>query len=561
MRKAIVKTGMVVALLIALLVPVGRMLSSGQEASRDAEHMVAPMLELLAMSPTVKAVAPVEPPMEMEALWEIEDTRTQSETPLLLGMRNGAQELGYDKESRTFYCTIGMNTQGEWQGLDLFAQPAMEGENVRVAWIDDYSYDYPEDSVRDGWRYELLAYTDTAYEYIGLVFTGLPIVTIHVQDGTEIGDEYVPGRAAISSAEHEAIDTGMWIHTRGGNYTFDIDKKSFRLEFHTIGENGKDKKLDLGVLGMPEDTDWLLLANNKDPSGINNHLCWELWSDMNREKPALGMLESRLVEVFVGDEYVGLYQIMQRYRLEDEIVRMGGNPQASYVFRLITDFNIVSRPTTKIGTQTIELRHAPKGVSAKKAFEKAEVYTALNQISGEISDEEFVALVEKHIDIEALMNYYVFSQLVDLNNDNIINNLYIWAIPENGEYRYRISPWDLDSGLPVGDPQEDPRLIELNLMMYLPRHILDLDIGNSREIFWDIWNRTVKTFMTEEKIYEWLDGWEMFMNDCGAHYRETERWRGGGYELSLQDIAANLIMGIGKMEEDMAWMWPIEAQE
>ena len=34
-----------------------------------------------------------------------------------------------------------------------------------------------------------------------------------------------------------------------------------------------------------------------------------------------------------------------------------------------------------------------------------------------------------------------------------------------------------------------------------------------------------------------------------------------GYELTLQDIAANLITGIGKMEEDMAWMWPLEAQE
>ena len=51
--------------------------------------------------------------MELEDAWAIEDTRMESETPLLAGMRNGDNELGYDEESRTFYCTIGMEDDVE----------------------------------------------------------------------------------------------------------------------------------------------------------------------------------------------------------------------------------------------------------------------------------------------------------------------------------------------------------------------------------------------------------------------------------------------------------------
>ena len=166
MRKRLIGAALMVAVLVALLVPLVQLLSGGQSAidANDAEHMIKPMLAMLSQSPQQKAHTAVEPVMELEETWEIEDTREESwENPLVIGMRNGESELGFDAASNTFYCTVGMEDTGDWPELELFAQSAQGVEKLRVAWVDDYTYDYRSDAVRDGYRYELMAYTDTQY--------------------------------------------------------------------------------------------------------------------------------------------------------------------------------------------------------------------------------------------------------------------------------------------------------------------------------------------------------------------------------------------------------------
>ena len=73
-------------------------------------------------------------------------------------MYNGESALGYDAGSDTFYCTLGMENGENWPELALSVQDA---PGVTVCWIDDYAYDFCADAIREGYRYELLAYTDT----------------------------------------------------------------------------------------------------------------------------------------------------------------------------------------------------------------------------------------------------------------------------------------------------------------------------------------------------------------------------------------------------------------
>jgi len=192
-RRNVLATGLVVLLLVLFLAPAAVLMKPESEAFSDAEHLIEPMLRLMEDAPARAANIPVEAMIDIEAAWEIEDTREEAWEPLAVGMRNGNDELGFDAQSNTFYCTLGMELGDSWPQIDLFAKAAGGDESLRIAWIDDYSYDFPADSIRDGWRYELLAYTDTAYQYIGLVFTGLPIVNLAVEEGTEIAEAYVPG--------------------------------------------------------------------------------------------------------------------------------------------------------------------------------------------------------------------------------------------------------------------------------------------------------------------------------------------------------------------------------
>ena len=189
--------------------------------------------------------------IDIEDAWAIEDERQEAQAPLVRSMFNGDSALGYDAGSDTFYCTLGVEHEDDWPELALSVEDA---PGVTVVWIDDYAYDFCADAVREGYRYELLAYTDTEYAYFGVVFTGLPIITWHTYDETEpIGDEYIQGRASVSSAQHEAVNSAAQIHLRGGSFPLPMDKPSYRLEFHELSRKGRDRSSDHAVLGMEPD--------------------------------------------------------------------------------------------------------------------------------------------------------------------------------------------------------------------------------------------------------------------------------------------------------------------
>ncbi|MBQ7052578.1 MAG: CotH kinase family protein [Clostridia bacterium] len=556
-RRNVLVTGLVVLLLVLFLAPAAVFMKPESEAFSDAEHLIEPMLRLMAAAPASAANIPVEPMIDIEAAWAIEDTREEAWEPLVAGMRNGSDELGFDAESITFYCTLGMELGDSWPQIDLFAEAAGGDENLRVAWIDDYSYDFPADSIRDGWRYELLAYTDTQYQYIGLVFTGLPIVRLAVEAGTEIAQEYVPAYLSLSAAGYEPVHSGVWVHTRGGGYDKGLDKHSYRVEFHEQ-TGGQDKKRSVGLLGMEPDTDWLLISNASDETGMRNHLSWELWNRWNPDGDAPVLLESRMVEVFVGDEYKGLYQIMQRIREEEEMIRLGGNPDTDYLYRIIREMGIDSRPVQMRDLRFYELRLKPEGVSQKRQFDRIENYVLLNQVDPALDEETFSALAQACVDIPALMNYYAFSQAADLGYENVDNNVYIWAIRgEDGAYRYHLSPWDMDNALPNGQgtPEEQAGL---NLMMRMPYQILNLDVMGSRDIYYAIWAEKRADILTDDALYQWFDAWETYINDSGAYLRETETWWGGARELNLQGICANMIDSMHNMDRQMRELWPVE---
>lgn len=556
-RRSLLAAAILLALLTLLMAPLARMMTEGRDESsaKDAEHMIKPMLELLKQSPQTTANTPVEPMMEIEDVWAIEDTREESGgNALVTGMRSGDNELGFDAESNTFYCTLGMGEGDDWPELSLFAKPAEGKENLRVAWIDDYTYDWRSEAIAEGYRYELLVYTDTEYAYFGLVFTGLPVVTLHVDGGREaIGDEYVPARMSVSSAEYDAVSSGIWIHLRGGGYDKGNDKYSYRVEFHEQS-SGRDKKAEVSLLGMEADTDWLLISNNSDETGgMRNHLCWELWNMWNPDGNALMLLGSRMVEVFVDDEYRGMYQLMQRVDPEKEIERLGGDSRTDYTYRIIRNIGIEERPVHFGGGRWYELRHKPQSTGEEQQFDKILNYIEMNTW---VNEETLRELVGEWIDMPALMNYFAFMQAADLGYENVDNNLYIYALRQSdGRYHYYLAPWDMDNGLPGGQgtPEE---AAGMNLMMRMPYRILNLNLQDSRRIYYEIWNEKRATILSDDALYQWFEYWESYINRSGAYARESEKWWGGASTLSLQLFSNNMISSMSVLDRQMYDLWP-----
>lgn len=559
MKRRMAGAGAVVMLLVLALMPLSTLMELGAESGKTAEEVYEPLLQIHNQIISEKAQdgVPVGDLIELEDAWAIEDTREESTEPLVTAMLNGSDVLGFDKADNTFYCTLGMETGDEWPEIELKARNVPDGLEIRM--VDDYTYDWCSDAIREGYRYEMLAYTDTQYDYFGIVFTGLPIVSVCVEDIDALGDEYIPARAVISSANHEAVDHTAMIHLRGGGFHKKIDKKSYRLEFHGIDSKGKDKKKKIGLLGMEADTDWLLIGNASDATCVRNQMAWDLWNRWNPNGDVHGLLSGELVEVFVNHEYKGLYQLMQRYDVEKELLRMDENPETDYVYRIVGSYRSeLKRPLANYmqrASQCFELRHKPDHVSVEEAFEISDDYIKMNEA---IPDEEFKMLAESLMDIEAIVSYYLFHQVMNLSTDNVFNNLYVWVThDQNGNRKIQISPWDMDAAFTTlsWDVAQNEQVY---LMMPIPRRILDMNLKNSRETLWRIWNEKRSTILTDDAIYEWFTNMEEYVNQSGASLRNSLRWYGEAQELDMGEMMSVETLHMSTIEHHMLGLWPLE---
>jgi hypothetical protein len=132
------------------------------------------------------------------------------------------------------------------------------------------------------------------------------------------------------------------VKTRGSS-TLDRPKKGYRIELR----NQMDEDLDVGLLGMPADSDWILYGPyNFDQAMIRNALVYELSNQMGHYA-----VRTRFVEAFVKSDdqtlsmadYMGLFVMMEKIGLGKERVAIkrppsdasdGGDLSGGYIFKI-----------------------------------------------------------------------------------------------------------------------------------------------------------------------------------------------------------------------------------
>ena len=562
MRFRLLSTLLLILLIVGILAFPASHLDGMQRASHqnDPSCSIEPMFILMEKGPQ-NSVIPINPLLDIQNCWALEDQRTYSESPLVCAMRNGDSVLGFDSASNTFYCTLGMNTQETWPQLSLYAEPAVS-DPVEIAWVDDYTYDTCADAIREGYRYEMIAYTDHFYTYFGIVFTGLPIVTVHTQEDAHFSENYIPARICISSAEHEAVVSASQIHLRGGGQLSSPVKKAYRFELHDLTGNTDQKRYEK-LLGMNVDSDWLLIGSPGDSTAVRNSLCFDLWRRWNEGFHAANMLQDQLVEVFVQDEYMGLYQLLQRVQPEKELIRLGGNPLTDSAVRLVVGDNAGEKPTLNVkdsANMWAEYRYDAEN-QPMRAFSLFMDFAQLSLREGKsleggsyLNNDAFCELVQQRLSVPSIMNYFLFSQVCGFTPDNAYNNLYIWILKQNDGYVYHISPWDMDVSLPV----DQKSATSMELSFYLPVRMLNLDAAGSRSEIHRIWQEKQAVLLSSQGLYDWIIGMEDRINASGAYLRESEKYHSDAVPLSLSEMLYYTETRIDAIERALQSEWPVQ---
>ncbi|MDX1638174.1 MAG: CotH kinase family protein [Balneolaceae bacterium] len=136
----------------------------------------------------------------------------------------------------------------------------------------------------------------------------LPQLMISLDGETIVNEPKVPARLKILERGEVQQEVHIGIEYRGSTSQQLFDKKSYGVE--TWDASGED--LDIGLLGFPEEEDWVLYGPYSDITLIRNVFVYRLAAGMGHYAP-----RTTFVELHIDGEFLWLYVFMEKIKQDD----------------------------------------------------------------------------------------------------------------------------------------------------------------------------------------------------------------------------------------------------
>ncbi len=248
------------------------------------------------------------------------------------------------------------------------------------------------------------------------VLPALARISIMVDDEAE-PDEFPYQREWMHASikvftDNDSIYEGRaGIHVRG-NTSRDFDKKSYALETW----DANDEDLDVGLLGLPAEEDWVLQGPFSDKSLIRNHLIYTLSRDIGRYAA-----RTRFVELEINSEYRGVYVLMEKIKRDD--TRMA----------LPSGAVLLKRDWVEGGNRFIQTTSCKDDLKVEWPDVVDDIVARLDAVEAELLGGSFGSIdlnsfVDHMLIVELGRNVdgYVLSTWITLSEDNILGMGPVW---------------------------------------------------------------------------------------------------------------------------------------
>ena len=143
--------------------------------------------------------------------------------------------------------------------------------------------------------------------------SNLPVVIIQTQQAINADEKVMGTMKIINNGEGQTnhvtdtpndYDGHVGIKLRGES-SLNFNQKKYTIE--TWDALGNDTTVSL--LGMPEESDWVLLAPYNDVSMVRDVFAYYMWTEMGHWGP-----RTQMCEVMVNGEYMGVYAFCERIK-------------------------------------------------------------------------------------------------------------------------------------------------------------------------------------------------------------------------------------------------------
>ncbi len=329
------------------------------------------------------------------------------------------------------------------------------------------------------------------------------------------------------------INSEMNVRIRGASSRI-YNKKSYRVCLYD-----GNKKKDLSLLGFRTDSDWILESLYTDDSKIRNLLSYDLWNLMNADikDEDYAILKGTFVEVFMDEEYVGLYVLKEPIDEKTLNLKKNSNLDSGILLKGI-DHNMADFSEEKIGNikeseyYGFELKYPDNLVDYSHYW-----YVILSKIKnyylGDLSDE----VIENTFYTNNLLNFRLLVLFTNAVDNYEPKNVYFSLKDQGNNTKVILTPWDMDWTFGIdwdenisGPKEQYEKVTQVN-GSYIST--------NSPNFVYNIkkrWNYLKQEVFNEKKINNLIDNYYEQLTLSGAIEREYEKWGSHDISVELQEI-------------------------
>ena len=223
--------------------------------------------------------------------------------------------------------------------------------------------------------------------------------------------EWMPASMMVIADDGIAHQGRVGLHVRG-NTSRDFDKKSYAFE--TWDENDED--LDVTLLGLPAEEDWVLQGPFSDKTLIRNHLIYQLSRDIGRYAA-----RTRFVELEINGDYRGVYVLMEKIKRDDVRVAL---PDGAALLK---------RDWVEGGEKFIQTTACQDELKVEWSDDIDEIVTRLDSIEaelliGDFSSVDLGSFIDHMLLVEIGRNVdgYVLSTWITLSENDVLGMGPVW---------------------------------------------------------------------------------------------------------------------------------------
>ena len=353
----------------------------------------------------------------------------------------------------------------------------------------------------------------------------MPLITI-TTDGLIVNSPAVHGTITVADANGTAITMHAGLKIRGTS-SQQYDKKSYRIELWSDATGSE--MADTTFLGMRSDDDWNLEAMTAQPLRLRDKIANELWMEMytlpyqDSEPDALPGIRMKYADVFINDEYVGVYALTERmdrkqlalrkYNGEIRGVLYKGNGSGAPTFESLPAYDNTS--------DTWDNYEWVYPNEEEATINWNHLYSFTNFVMN-ASDNVFNAQYSAQIDKNNVIDYYLFINALKAM-DNMGRNIFLARYKKSSTYLYM--PWDLDAiiGLDTDGSQTNwaGGLMSNGLFDRLAQDCTAEGFVATAKIRY---NALRDTYLNADHIMQMVQNQYDELLESGAYDREHEAW-------------------------------------